>query len=101
MSVSVNILFLAPNLLRCLVFADESLLRDVLGEDADKLNLLDKPQLACVIRVCRQSATMSEAGRRLFAVSRQEKRSINKSDRVRKYLSRFCLDWKMVSRVLS
>lgn len=78
---------------------DESLLREILGEGADKLDLFDKPQLTCVIRECRKSATMSEAGRRLFAASRQEKKSNNDSDRVRKYLARFGLDWKMITRV--
>lgn len=76
---------------------DDSLLYEVMGEQAKKLDLFDKPQLACVIRECRNSASCSEAGRRLFANSRLLKKSNNDADRVRKYLASFGLDWKQVS----
>jgi len=46
--------------------------------------------------VCRASASLSEAGRRLFDVSRQEKAKVNDADRLRKYLARFGLDWARV-----
>ena len=39
------------------------------------------------------SKTLSEAGRRLFGVSRTLKKSPNDADRLRKYLSRFGLSW--------
>ena len=57
------------------------------------LDPFDVPQLAHAIRVCRTSATISDAGRRLFAVSREERTSRNDADRLRKYLARFDLTW--------
>lgn len=72
---------------------DDKILESVLGDRVAELDLFDKPQLALVIRVCRQSATLSEAGRRLFSASRQAKSSRNDADRLRKYLARFGLDW--------
>jgi transcriptional regulatory protein RtcR len=61
------------------------------------LDEFDRAQLAAVIRACRDSASLSAAGRRLFAVSRAEKASQNDADRLRKYLSRFGLDWAAVT----
>jgi transcriptional regulatory protein RtcR len=74
-----------------------SLLQAVLGEEtAARLDSFDRVQLAEVLRICRCSATLSEAGRKLFAVSRQGKTSSNDADRLRKYLRRFDLDWERV-----
>lgn len=70
-----------------------SLLRGVLGERAGELDLFDAVQLACVIRECRCSRSLSDAGRRLFAESRKEKQKPNDADRLRKYLARFGLGW--------
>jgi transcriptional regulatory protein RtcR len=53
-------------------------------------------QLIEVIRVCRASATISEAGRTLFQVSRTRRAAVNDADRLRKYLARFSLDWERV-----
>ena len=77
--------------------SDEALLQEVLGERADQLDRFDRVQLADVLRVCRRSASMAAAGRELFARSRLERASRNDSDRVRKYLARFDLDWASVS----
>ena len=33
---------------------------------------------------------------RVFEISRQQKKTINDADRLRKYLDRFGLDWKQV-----
>lgn len=69
----------------------------VLSRDQlDELDLFDRCQLNKVIEVCRSSANMAEAGRRLFSRSLQKKRSANDSDRLRKYLLRFGIDWKAV-----
>jgi transcriptional regulatory protein RtcR len=57
------------------------------------LDEFDRMQLAGVIAVCQQSRTLAEAGRRLFAVSRLEKANPNDSDRLRKYLLKFGLNW--------
>ncbi|MEM6309966.1 MAG: RNA repair transcriptional activator RtcR [Pseudomonadota bacterium] len=59
----------------------------------DAIDPFDIPQLAHVIRTCQMSNTLSEAGRKLFSVSRTQKSSRNDSDRLRKYLARFDLAW--------
>jgi transcriptional regulatory protein RtcR len=55
-------------------------------------------QLADVLTVCRSSRTLSEAGRRLFSVSRTRRRTANDADRLRKYLARFDINWKDVTQ---
>jgi transcriptional regulatory protein RtcR len=72
-------------------------LTELLGEAAGRLDLFDRAQLGVVISVCRDSASLSEAGRKLFAVSRQEKKLTNDADRLRKYLARFGLGWARVA----
>lgn len=74
---------------------DADLLSGVLPDYAS-LDLFDRVQLAAVIRVCRQSANLSAAGRQLFAASRKGKASQNDADRLRKYLARFSLDWTSI-----
>lgn len=64
--------------------------------DPSGLDEFDRAQLAAVVRACRESASLSEAGRRLFGVSRRSKASQNDADRLRKYLARFDLDWQTV-----
>jgi transcriptional regulatory protein RtcR len=54
-------------------------------------DLFDLPQLEQVIITCIGSSNLSEAGRKLFAASRQQKSSTNDADRLRKYLQRFDL----------
>jgi transcriptional regulatory protein RtcR len=76
--------------------AQGDLLHQVLGEQADTLDLFDRCQLEAVVEVCRNSASLSDAGRKLFAVSRAQKRQANDADRLRKYLARFSLDWESV-----
>jgi transcriptional regulatory protein RtcR len=74
---------------------DQSLLEEVLGRDrAAALDRFDRVQLADVIRIFRQARTLSEAGRRLFDVSRTRKTSTNDADRLRKYLGRFGIGWE-------
>ena len=70
---------------------------DLLGADkAGELDLFDRVQLAAVLRECRRADTLADAGRRLFAQSRLRKSSANDSDRLKKYLARFGLDWAEV-----
>ncbi len=57
----------------------------------DGLDEFDRFQLAGVLKTCRSSPSLSEAGRRLFAQSRQRKAKPNDADRLRKYLARFKL----------
>ena len=58
------------------------------------IDLFDRRQLETVLEVCRRCASLSEAGRELFAVSRQKKANPNDADRLRKYLARFGLSWE-------
>ena len=58
------------------------------------LDRFDRVQLEDVLAVCRQSATLSDAGRVLFAASRRSKKTPNDADRLRKYLARFDLTWQ-------
>jgi transcriptional regulatory protein RtcR len=58
-----------------------------------KIDPFDLAQLAEVLRVCTTSRSLSDAGRRLFAVSRLTKKTLNDADRLRKYLARFDLKW--------
>jgi transcriptional regulatory protein RtcR len=71
-------------------------LQGLLGEQVVDIDLFDRLQLQAVIALCRESASLSEAGRRLFQVSRQAKAKANDADRLRKYLARFGLDWARV-----
>jgi len=78
---------------------DAAGLEDVLGHQAmEKLDLFDQVQLAFVIRICQESASLSEAGRKLFAATREKRKTANDADRLRKYLARFDLDWPTVRR---
>ncbi|MBI2214829.1 MAG: sigma 54-interacting transcriptional regulator [Acidobacteria bacterium] len=74
-----------------------SVLRAILSEtEIEELDLFEQVQLALVIDVCRRSRSLSEAGRTLFAASRRERTSVNDADRLKKYLTRFGLDWDRV-----
>lgn len=58
-----------------------------------EIDSFDRVQLAHVVKVCRESKTLSEAGRKLFAESRKKKTNPNDSDRVRKFLAKFGLSF--------
>ncbi|MCA8971812.1 MAG: RNA repair transcriptional activator RtcR [Planctomycetes bacterium] len=77
---------------------DRRLLTELLGPEAfEGIDEFDRPQLAHVVRVCRQSNSLSDAGRRLFQASRLLKKSANDADRLRKYLRRFDLDYQALA----
>lgn len=73
--------------------ADNDLVSRTLGARADDYDLFDRLQLQHVLEVCQASASLSEAGRTLFAVSRQSRKQPNDADRLRKYLARFGVEW--------
>jgi transcriptional regulatory protein RtcR len=78
--------------------SDTAVLLQVLeGEALEQIDVFDRAQLAAVIRVCRQSKNLAEAGRTLFQVSRTQKTSSNDSHRVRAYLQRFGLTFEQVT----
>ncbi len=73
------------------------------GDDLDALlapgqlaeiDPFDRVQLAYVVAICRRSRSLSDAGRTLFAASRERRASANDADRLRKYLQRFELSWQ-------
>ena len=73
---------------------NDKLLDKVIGTDgAEQLDRFEKVQLADVINVCRESKNMSEAGRKVFAVSRKKKSKTNDADRLRKYLAKYDIKW--------
>lgn len=66
------------------------------SQHINEIDPFDQVQLAYVVRVCQSSRSLSEAGRHLFAASRQRKSSSNDADRLKKYLARFGLDWNVL-----
>lgn len=73
---------------------DDGEVEELLGrERADALDRFDRVQLAEVLRTCRASRSLAEAGRALFGASRARRKRINDADRVRKYLARFGIGW--------
>jgi transcriptional regulatory protein RtcR len=76
-------------------FAPNDALKSLLGsERLAEIDLFDRAQLDLVVRVCRESRSLADAGRRLFAASRRRRSSTNDSDRLRKYLARFDISWE-------
>lgn len=57
----------------------------------ESLDLFERVQLEEVLRVCRASESLSDAGRQLFSVTRSKRATPNDADRLRKYLARFNL----------
>jgi transcriptional regulatory protein RtcR len=72
----------------------DHLAREVL----DTLDQFDALQLQAVIGVCKRHASLSEAGRELFDVSRLARSITNDADRLRKYLAKYGLSWDALNR---
>lgn len=62
----------------------------------DRIDRFDQTQLAFVVSVCLDSTSLSEAGRRLFDVTRRQRAQPNDADRLRKYLARFEIAWSQI-----
>ena len=60
------------------------------------LDEFDMVQLKRVLEVIAETSSMEKTGRQLFAVTRASKNSFNDSDRVKKFLARWNLDYKSV-----
>ncbi len=63
------------------------------SEARARIDPFDLAQLDYVLSICRESKTLSDAGRKLFAISRESKAKANDADRLKKYLARFELSW--------
>ncbi|MBD3813995.1 MAG: sigma 54-dependent transcriptional regulator, partial [Betaproteobacteria bacterium] len=82
--------------------AENSGLTELLGQERmAAIDPFDRVQLEFVIQVCRRSSNLSDAGRALFAASREQRTSINDSDRLRKYLAKFGLEWSAIVREIA
>lgn len=79
--------------------ADDGLSRVLSAEALAELDLFDRLQLAEVIRICRASRSLAEAGRVLFNQSRTQKASVNDSHRLKQYLQKFGLAFQALSGV--
>jgi transcriptional regulatory protein RtcR len=80
----------------------DAVLAKVMGEKAtEKIDVFDRVQLAFVIQACRESANLSDAGRKLFGASREHRKTANDADRLRKYLTRFDLNWAIIKQAAS
>jgi transcriptional regulatory protein RtcR len=76
---------------------DDGILVELIGEERTAaLDRFEKIQLADVIRICRTSKNIAQAGRTLFAASRKRKTRSNDSDRLRKYLSKYQIQWREI-----
>lgn len=67
-------------------------------KELESIDMFDRPQLAGVINICRSSKSLSDAGRKLYNVSREKRKTSNDADRLRKYLSRFELSWDRIHK---
>jgi transcriptional regulatory protein RtcR len=78
--------------------ADDGL-ANLLSEQAlAELDLFDRLQLAQVVKICRNSRSLAEAGRTLFNHSRSQKSSVNDSHRLKQYLQKFGLDFQALGK---
>lgn len=74
---------------------DHSVLGEIMApEQIAGIDPFERHQLEYVLSVCKSSRSLSEAGRKLFSVSRAQKKNRNDADRLRKYLGRFSLRWE-------
>jgi transcriptional regulatory protein RtcR len=99
--IDVDIVALEASRLRSLWSSDKKAgdgLEHLLSPDQrSQIDPFDRVQLAYVVGVCCDCGSLSAAGRQLFSASREQRRSTNDADRLRKYLARFELDWNSVT----
>ena len=67
------------------------------GLSWDEIDRFDQLQLAAVAAECRRHKSLAAAGRALYQASRRQRTAPNDSDRLRKYLRRFGLEWADVA----
>ena len=66
-------------------------------ERLQDMDTFDRIQLEAVVKVCRGSRTLSDAGRTLFDRSRTQRTVVNDADRLRKYLLKHGLSWEAIA----
>jgi transcriptional regulatory protein RtcR len=67
------------------------------GEIHASLDLFEHIQLAGIAKICKNTHSMAEAGRVLFDQSREQKKSINDSHRLKQLLSKYGLTFKQLN----
>ena len=72
---------------------EEILLSVMPQTQLSQIDPFDRPSLANAIKICRQSENLSDAGRKLFSISREHRKTKNDSDRLKKYLAKYELSW--------
>lgn len=74
--------------------SDDVLLKTALGPDyVSRFDIFELVQLKEVLRICSESKNLSDAGRKLFAVSRLAKKTCNDADRLARYLAHYGLSF--------
>jgi transcriptional regulatory protein RtcR len=68
------------------------------AEEIAAIDPFDRAQLVYVLGVCRESVSLSDAGRKLFAVSREKRAVANDADRLKKYLKKFGVTFDQIKR---
>jgi len=75
--------------------SDDILLQKTLDDEVyENIDIFEQAQLAQVIRVCKDSKSMADAGRKLFNKSRLQKSASNDSQRLRVYFKKYNLEFK-------
>lgn len=72
---------------------EETLLSVMSQTQLSLIDPFERPSLANAIVVCRQSNSLSDAGRKLFSVSRESRKTRNDADRLKKYLAKYNVSW--------
>lgn len=70
-------------------------------ERLSQIDYFERVQLEGVVKVCRESRSLSEAGRILYNASRDRKNSRNDSDRLAKYLASYGLKLSQIHEIAS
>ena len=68
------------------------------AEEIAAIDPFDRAQLVYVLGVCCESVSLSDAGRKLFAVSREKRAVANDADRLKKYLKKFGVTFDQIKR---
>lgn len=76
---------------------DEALREYMAPEQINEMDLYDQLLLANVIRICRESSSIADAGRKLFNVSRTQKNSNNDTHRLKTMLGKFGLEFSSLA----
>ena len=62
----------------------------------EETDLFELVTLEGVLKICSESKNLADAGRKLFSQSRQKRKGLNDSDRLKKYLATYLLEWAKI-----